>query len=345
MTDTNLKFPFGILQFSKFEVPDRSSGYTLDDNARALIITSQMAAESEEAANLARIYLGFIQNAQKEDDGRFHNVFSEGGEPTEEEGSLDSFGRTMWALGTAYEHMGHDQLSRNVILEITDKAKRHIGKVRNSKYLRSKAFILLGWSEFDSASVMDIGPHQNIVYLANSLVHSFEQSSSKDKDWKWFENKLTYSNARLPQALLRAYQATKCDSFLKTGLEALDFLTENVWEDEVFVPIGNGWYPKGGKRARYDQQPVDVGAAVECYVDAYRITGEMKYLQMAEGAFEWFNGRNSEGEKMYDSRDGRVYDGLEQGSVNQNKGAESLLAYMMADLKLRNISKNTVALT
>ena len=325
---------FGMLQFANGSEPDRSKGYTLDDNARALIVASQLGRE-----DLADIYLKFIQNAQIVD-GRFVNVFNRDGKPTEELGSEDSFGRTIWALGESYKFL--DEERKRIMEGILEKAKP---RIENLEPIRSKAFTILGLTKLNQTGNRDMGPYWLINNLACSLVNDLDRESTPD--WRWFEDTLTYENARLPQALIRAYQATKNDwrsedILIERGLESLAFLSKVMWETKedgqrIIIPVGNnkgGWYKKGGRRPKYDQQPVDVGAAVECYVDAYLVTGREEYLQMAEDGFEWFTGRNSEDLEMYDHKTGRVYDGLEQGSRNQNKGAEALLSFPMAALRL-----------
>jgi hypothetical protein len=173
--------------------------------------------------------------------------------------------------------------------------------------------------------------------LADSLVELYEHHASED--WKWFEPELTYSNSKIPEALFYAYMASQNESYFKAGVEALDFLNSKTFEKEVFVPIGqNGWYKKGGVRAYYDQQPIDVASMVQTLVLAYRLTKNPEYEKKALTAFHWFLGRNTLNQVVYNERTGGCFDGLDKNDANLNQGAESTLAYLNARLVVEELN-------
>ncbi len=340
----------GIFQFSKFSKPDLTLGYTLDDNARALIVASKAGAQ-----DLTDIYLKFLdwmQIKKGKNKGSFHNLagigsgrreFSDG----ENEGcNQDYFGRAIWGLGDSYQYLSEDrkkQVSSMLNSSLTAK------NIQDLKYTRSIAFSIIGISRFLSSFDLDLSDRKRREYksyleiLLNRLNELYEGAKKLeiiDKEWQWPEDNLTYENARIPQALLVGGGFVKEDNYKTMGFTFLNFLDKIVWENDLLVPVGNkGWYKKGMEKARYNQQPVDVGNLVETYVDAYIVTGDNKFMTKAENTFEWFFGKNTAGRVLYDGKTARVYDGIDEnhnrGSrVSENQGAESLLAFLLAAHKL-----------
>jgi len=169
--------------------------------------------------------------------------------------------------------------------------------------------------------------------LTEQLLNSYQRASSSD--WRWFEPYLTYVNARLSQALFRAYAVTGDERFLHTAKESFDFLVKVQVIDDIFTPIGNkGWYKKDGQRALYDQQPIEASCMVEAALTAFHITNEEKYQRVAHIAFEWFFGKNTEKVIVYDSTTGACYDGITPQGLNLNQGAEATISYLLARLEL-----------
>jgi hypothetical protein len=171
--------------------------------------------------------------------------------------------------------------------------------------------------------------------LADRLVSLYRQARADD--WRWFEDRLTYSNARLPHALLVTGKALPDPDMVRIGLESLAWLAElQGLEAGYFVPIGsNGFHVRGGERARFDQQPVEAHSMVSACLKAFRLTGEAKWYEEAERTFEWFLGRNDLGLPLVDPRTGACRDGLQPDRVNANQGAESTLAYLMSLAEMR----------
>ena len=330
----NLTDDVGIIQHAKHIISDRKTGYTLDDNARALLVASKVYEKNrdEGSLKLLKTYLSFVKYAQKED-GRFHNYIGYDRSMLDEIGSEDSFGRAIMATG----YVASSKVDNNIAAVakfVFDNAVKHVYEL---KHLRPKAFSIVGMSsyyrEYKHADILE-----KIRKLANDFVKAYEKE--RTDDWRWFENSVTYSNGNLPEALFYAYEATKDEKYLKIAEECLDFLSSLVMMKDSMVLIGhNGWYNQGGKRALYDQQPVDAASMVELYLTAYKITKKEEYYDKAILAFNWFLGKNSIGMVIYDDSTGGCYDGLLSNCVNLNQGAESTVCYLLARLKLDEIRR------
>lgn len=324
----NLTDDFGIIQFSKHSIPDKSTGYTSDDNARALIFSSlhNRLFNDEPSLNLSRIYLRFLEMAQKED-GSFKNNHRNQEEITEKY-SDDAFGRVIWALGYTINKSGNQEL-KSKSLQIFNRALKNI---RNLQSLRAKAFTLIGLSHYYENN-KDARIASTIKKLADELVESYTEESSKG--WEWFESSLTYSNSKLPEALFYAYKAVNNEKYLEVAQKSLGFLSDLVFIDGELSPIGqNGWYRRNGERAFFDQQPVEVSSIVQAYLTAYKITKDKDYYNKAIIAFNWFMGKNHLKQMLYDETTGGCHDGLGAHTLNMNQGAESTLSYLMARLFL-----------
>jgi uncharacterized protein YyaL (SSP411 family) len=169
------------------------------------------------------------------------------------------------------------------------------------------------------------------------MVERFHDETKND--WNWFEPHLTYDNARLPQALFLAYSMVGKQEFLKVAEASMEFLNNIHIVDGVFVPIGNnGWYKRGGNRPLYAQQPLEAAAMLDAAVDGYYVTGNKVYLEVANKAFNWFLGKNSQGKVMYNEDTGGCYDGLDENSVNYNQGGESSISYLLARIRLEEVN-------
>lgn len=325
---------YGILQFAKYDIPDISHGYTLDDNARALIVTNWILKEellNGAVKRLNRKYFKLIQNSQKED-GYFINYFDEHFASTsqnEDEMPEEPFGRAMWALAETITNPKISTKTKNEARKIWTRASENFS---NLKHLRPKAFVLKALSIMSLSSRSDAMLGQ-IETLAEDLVHEYE--AHKKKNWNWFESKVTYNNALLPESLALAYRATGKKQYLNIAKKTLSFLLKKTFMGEVYVPIGqNGWHKHAGKRSMYDQQPEDPGSMVLALITMYEITREKKYLKFAKHVFAWFLGNNLNGIPLYNFKTAGVYDGLFEEGVNKNQGAESLVSYLLARIRI-----------
>jgi hypothetical protein len=205
---------------------------------------------------------------------------------------------------------------------------------------RACAFTLLGLLEYLESFPGDRAALNAADALANRLLESY--LANRVPDWKWFENELSYSNARLPQALIRAGTRSGNDAMVSAGLESLDWLA-NVQRCETkghFVPIGShGFYSKKTEKARFDQQPIEACATVSAYLQAYRATGKGRWRKEAWTAFNWFLGDNDLQIALYDPTSGGCRDGLHPDRANENQGAESTLSFLMALLEMRRLEE------
>ncbi len=276
----------------------------------------------------ARRYLSFLCYAQN-GKGRFRNVLSYNREWQESEGSQDCQGRSVWALGYTVAHAGEEGL-RQAAAHLLSQA---LGWVEQLTSPRAQADAILGLVEVVDHPALGPQARASLDTLARQLVGLFHQTASPD--WPWFEHTLTYDNGRLPEALLAAYSVTGEDEYRQVALESLSFLLDVLFEEGKLDLIGNkGWYHRGRPRAHFDQQPLDAEGTVAVCLRAYEITGQPRYRDLAEWAFEWFLGRNRLGVPLYDPQTGGCYDGLRPDGVNGNQGAESTLAYLMARLAM-----------
>ena len=317
----------GIVQHAIFDVPNRSTGYCTDDVSRAFMVAiaaSRHEKLRERALRLGRTYLAFLLDAQLPD-GRFHNFMSYARDWLDEVGTDDSIGRAMWALGYAVRHAPLESW-RTIALGLLERAMPH---AVDFPFVRSRAYAALGLSRALAAGSGDrpaIGAALRAI--ADDLVARHERAATGT--WDWFEDELTYDNARLPEALLRIGMVLDDSRYVALGARTFAFYESVVVEDGIFVPIGNdGWYRRGGVRARHGQQPLEATALVDAAHAARAATGDPRYDRLAELGLDWFAGRNSLGAVMA-TRAGGGYDGLEERNTNGNMGAESTLAYLAA---------------
>lgn len=324
---------FGCIQFAKGSFPDKNSGYTVDDNARALItsVLHNALFNSEISASLSKKYLKFLETAQKEN-GDFTNIFFNKNEKSEVH-SEDAFGRAVWALGYTVYKSKNKKLSEKAE-DLFDKAFPNILKLKSP---RAKAFAILGlcyhYERFGRRRDLEV-----IKKLSNYIVKLYENHSSNE--WQWFEKHLTYANAKFPEALFFAYKATKDEKYLAVAEATLHFLSDILFVEDELHPIGqNGWFNKNGERAYFDQQPIDAASMVRAYLAAFIATEDKHYNEKAVLAFNWFLGKNHLKQMLYDEATGGCFDGLGKHSLNLNQGAESTISYLMSRLMLEEVKK------
>jgi len=320
----------GILQHSKFTVPDRAHGYCVDDNARALIVAvkvQNLHPQDNSINELASVYLSFLDHAFNNETLRFRNFMSYERVWLEQTGSEDSHGRAIWGLGTAValgKNKGHVNLA-------TDLFRRALSAVEHFTSPRAVAFTIIGIHAYLCHNHGDAPVEKMCAQLSDRLMGWFNACASED--WPWFEEILSYDNARLPQALLLSGQWLADKKMLATGLQALSWLSK-IQTDETgghFVTIGNhGWYKKGGKKARFDQQPVEAAAMVDACLEAFNATRDEQWIVSAYQCFNWYQGENDLRLALYDHATGGCQDGLQADGVNENQGAESSLSWLMA---------------
>lgn len=317
----------GIMQHGQYSIPRRSEGYCIDDNARALILTLEWSGThaDRKLQKLEKTYMAFVAHAFQPDTKRFHNFMGFDRRWLDEAGSDDSQGRAVWAIGSVAaksQLLGHK-------LYALDWLEENFIDISNLRSLRAMAFCLFG---IDACSTLKLSPEVQAATqdLAKRFVREFRNSHTLD--WPWFEPILSYDNARLPQALLIAARVLKDVQLKAQALESLQWLCR-VQTDQTsgcFAPIGsNGFYPKEGVRQTFDQQPLEAAATVDACLAAFAATEDSQWLFEARRAFDWFHGRNMLNKSLV-TEDGGCYDGLMEGGVNRNQGAESTIAYLAA---------------
>jgi hypothetical protein len=320
----------GIIQHALHSVPDPTHGYSIDDQARALIVLLAHAnlTGAKHPPRLAYTYMSFLKHAANPD-GTFHNFLSYGRQWLDEQGSEDSHGRALWSLGYATRY-GLERGMIGAAGDLFDVGKAHIEKLQWS---RSWAFSLFGIYHRLKAA-----PDDDLLTLtrtlAEKLVDCYDTVSSPD--WLWFEDELTYCNAKLPAALLLAYELTSETRYLEVGTASLAWLADIlINEDSELRLVGqNGWYTRGGVKAGFDEQCVDAQGLIEAAVIAARVTGQTSWHRPAIVAFDWFMGRNVHGVSLIDPVTWGCFDGITEARLNRNMGAESIVCYLLAYLEL-----------
>lgn len=331
--------PTGMFQHAVYSLPNLSEGYTSDDNARALIAMVKLErlgkASLPEVQGLADTYLAFLWHAFNRESLRFRNFMGYDRRWLEIKGSEDSHGRTIWSLGTVIGNSKREPL-RNVASGLFELS---IPIVRDFSSPRSWAFTLLGISEYRKSDPQNAEINFVAEDLAQRLLNAYLLTHGPG--WSWFENIVTYSNARLSQALLLAGQWMDRQVMVQAGLESLEWLISTQKSKEgYFSPIGNkGFYPRNGPKAVYDQQPVEACAMISACITAYRLTGMEAWRNEAKSCLDWFLGANDLGLPLYDSSSGGCRDGLQPDRVNQNQGAESTLSYLLSVLEFQEMGQ------
>jgi glycosyltransferase involved in cell wall biosynthesis len=330
----------GMLQHAVFTIPNYREGYTTDDNARALMVSALLEeAGSGVAFDLASRYLAFVWYAFNTESGRFRNFMDYRRQWLDNSISDDSHGRTLWSLGTV--------LGRSTSPALHNMAgwmfAQALPAILTTTSPRGWAFALIGTHEYLRRFAGDRKANQVREELADRLLTMYK--SNRTDEWRWYEDKLTYCNAALSHALIMSGKWIPNAEMMEAGFESLRWLADLQRADADgghFVPIGsNGFYIKGGERARFDQQPVEAQTMVSACLEAYKISGDKRWHKEARRAFEWFLGRNDLSIPIYDPTTGGCRDGLHPDRPNENQGAESTLAFLQALMELR-LAENTL---
>ena len=325
----------GILQHAKFSVPRYDEGYCVDDNARALMLMTLIEeAGADDPAlvrTLASRYLAFVNHAFDRPSGRFRNFMSFSRAWHDEQGSEDSHGRALWALGTVVgcsANPGRLSLAGELF-------HAALPAVSTFSSPRAWAYALLGIEQYLHAFEGDRNVQTAGREISDRLHGLFRRTDRPD--WPWCENRVTYCNARLPQALIASGSWTGDAEMTATGVRSLEWLmTVQRTPDGYFAPVGtNGFFDRGMTAATFDQQPVEACATVSACMHAFRATGDHRWSEHARRAFTWFLGQNQLQQALYDPLSGGCRDGLHADRLNENEGAESTLSFLLALVDMR----------
>jgi glycosyltransferase involved in cell wall biosynthesis len=321
---------FGMIQFSQFDTPDIESGYTVDDNARALIAVCQHYELTKDKEDLQYIktYLDFIKFCQQPE-GYFLNYVDKNKNFTNQNNETniaDSNGRAIWGVG--YVISLDYLLPIDLVSEAEEILEKALPQLEAMYSTRAMAFVIKG---LYYANQQRNSPQISITIktLANRMVQMYKHES--EQDWNWFESYLTYANSILPEALLCAYQDSGSIEYMKIARESFDFLLSVIFHDDQIKVVSNrGWHIKGKESSRFGEQAIDVAYTIMALSRFYDVFRDKKYLEKLENAFNWFLGKNHLNQIIYNPCTGGCYDGLEETHINLNQGAESTISYLMS---------------
>ncbi len=331
----------GIFQHASFTVPNFAEGYCTDDNARALVLAlmlQKLGRGSPRLSAQAATYAAFLNHAFDRPRGRFRNFMSFDRRWLEDVGSEDCQGHALWALGLCVAQAGQGSFQM-LAAELFEQA---LPVAADFTSPRAWAFTLIGIDEYLSRLSGDRRANQIRETLTAKLVQRFADAATEN--WQWFEDSVSYTNAKLPHALILSGRCMNNRAMLELGLKTLRWLVKiQTSEAGAFRPIGsNGFFSRGKVRALFDQQPIEAQATVSACIEAYQATSDTFWVAEARRAFEWFLGRNDLGLALYDPGTGGCRDGLHMDRLSQNQGAESTVAFLLA-LTEKQALQNTLA--
>ena len=325
----------GMLQHSLYCTPQREHGYCTDDNARALIVTvlHWNLIRDESVLPLMQVYLSFLAHAMDEKAGRFSNFMNYDRSFSEVIGSEDSHTRAMWALGMAVALCPHESM----IALATRLFTQALSAVESFSSPRAWSFAIVGIHAYLRRFGGDSEARRFRAMLTERLVRHFTDHMSDG--WPWCEDVVTYANAKLPHALLMSGKWMQRGDVIDLGKKTLAWLLEIQTNDRGFLSLigTNGWYPRGGQKAMFDQQPIEAHALVDACLEAYHVTRETCWVRRARQVFNWFLGDNDLHTPLHDFTTGGCRDGLHPDRVNENQGAESTLAWLMSLLMMHDL--------
>jgi glycosyltransferase involved in cell wall biosynthesis len=332
----------GIIQFSKINQPDITSGYTLDDNARALMafIMHYELTKDEKSIPYIRKYLRFIKHCQQTA-GNFLNYIDNDGSFSEKNKSVnldDANGRAVWALG--YTTSKADILPKDILDQATEIFEKAVPGLEIIQSTRAMAFIIKGiYYQYTGKTCRDI---YVVKVLSDRLVQMFRHES--DGSWTWFESYLTYANSILPEAMLYAWLMTGETNYKEVARSSFSFLLSQTFKENWIEVISNkNWLQKGQEPEHFGEQPIDVAYTIMTLSKFYDVFKDESYRIKMILAFNWFLGNNRLHQIIYNPCTGGCYDGLEENHVNLNQGAESTVSYHLARFTLGKYNKHVRA--
>ncbi len=325
----------GIYQHAVHSVPDRAHGYCVDDNARALILACGLSSHGEKALPepLASRFAAFVQHAWNPDTGRFRNFMSFSRNWLEDQGSEDSHGRTLWALGICASS-DKDQGRRAWASALFPRA---LDAVEGFSSPRAWAFTLLGLNGYCGQNPDDRTAARLRASLAERLLALI--AFVETPGWMWFEEGLSYDNARLSEALIVTGVATETPRYVEAGIRTLQWLMSRQTAPQGhFRPVGTeGFYDVRETPRLFDQQPVEATATISACIAAWRVTGDGEWRDAALRVFGWFTGNNDIAVPLIDDETGACLDGLHADRANQNRGAESVICLLVSSVEIRQL--------
>jgi glycosyltransferase involved in cell wall biosynthesis len=330
----------GLLQHAVHSVPDRLHGYCVDDNARALLLACALNEPGERPLSEIQTarFAAFVQHAWNPDTRRFRNFMGFNRTWLEDQGSEDSHGRTLWALGECARKDASPSRRRWAAALFA----QALPTVKTFRSPRASAFTLLGLEAYCAVAPDDRHAREIRHILADRLM--FGLKSVETPDWLWFEEGLAYDNARLPQALIVTGMATRTPGYVEAGLRSLRWLmTLQTTSTGQFRPVGTASFGELRKPPRaFDQQPVEAAATIAACLTAWRADDDVEWREIATRVFAWFLGSNDLSVSLVDPETGSCRDGLHPDRANENRGAESVLCYLLGLAAIRQLARVSV---
>lgn len=315
-----------IMQHAIGSRPDPAHGYCTDDVARALQVDllHQRELGWPAVADSAGRGVRFLAEAFDGTSGRFRNFRSVDGSWSDGIGSEDSHGRALLALGDVIA--GAPDV--HMVESGTSLFERALPAAQELTALRAQASVLLG-----CAATLSAAPNAATAAAFAVMAARFQARfrAPLRSTWPWPESCLTYENALPARALIVAGQTLGSEEMIDTGLSVLAWLIDaQIATDGHLSPIGNGWWPRGGEKSRFDQQPIEATSLLLAAESAYLVTADVRYVTAMERAYGWFLGENDLRLNVADPERGAGYDGLTPRGINTNQGAESTLMWLIA---------------
>jgi len=333
----------GLFQHAVHSVPDRSHGYCVDDNARALLLACALNNPGEQRLSevLTARFAAFVQHAWNRDTGRFRNFMSFNRNWLEDSGSEDSHGRTLWALGECARRDANP--SRRLWASALFAEALSTAETFSSP--RAWAFTLLGLGSYCAVTSDDLRAQEVRRFLADRLMCAL--AAVETQDWVWFEEGLAYDNARLSQALMLTGMATQTPAYVDAGLRSLQWLmTRQTAPEGHFRPVGTAGFGERRQHPRaFDQQPVEATATIAACLTAWRANGHAEWEAIATNVFAWFLGSNDLSVALVDLHTGSCRDGLHPDRANENRGGESVVSYLLGLAEIRQLARVNIGPT
>jgi hypothetical protein len=327
----------GLFQHAVHSVPDRSHGYCVDDNARALLLACALNDPGEQPLPeiLTARFAAFVQHAWNPDRKRFRNFMGFNRSWLEDQGSEDSHGRTLWALGECARKDASPTRRRWAVALFAEA----VSTATTFSSPRAGAFTLLGLDAYCAVAPGDRRADEIRHFLADRLMAGL--TSVETPDWRWFEEGLAYDNARLSQAMMLTGLATETPAYVEAGLRTLRWLmTQQTTSTGQFRPIGSAGFGELRTPPRaFDQQPVEATATIAACLTAWRADNDAEWKMIATRVFSWFLGNNDLSVALADPKTGSCRDGLHPDRANENCGGESVVCYLLGLAEIRQLAR------
>jgi glycosyltransferase involved in cell wall biosynthesis len=333
----------GLFQHAVHSVPDRSHGYCVDDNARALLLACALNNPGEQRLSevLTARFAAFVQHAWNPGTRRFRNFMGFNRAWLEDSGSEDSHGRTLWALGECARRDANPSRRRWAAALFAEA----LSTAEGFRSPRAWAFTLLGLNSYCAVSPDDLHAQEVRHLLVDRLMAGLTTVGTPD--WMWFERGLAYDNARLPQALMLTGMATQTPAYVDAGLRSLRWLmTQQTTSAGHFRPVGTAGFGEQRQHPRaFDQQPLEATATIAACLTAWRADGDVEWKAIATNVFAWFLGSNDLSVALVDPHTGSCRDGLHPDRANENRGGESVVSYLLGLAEIRQLARVNTGLT